>query len=81
MSNNTKIKYLNVTGKIYQVINISFFHMTLEAVETNLTAADVSEDELWNLEEFSKYKVKLVNNGGEGEIIDFERRAVNKKRA
>lgn len=72
MSNNTKIKYLNVTGKIYQVINISFFHMTLEAVETNLTAADVSEDELWNLEEFSKYKVKLVNNGGEGEIIDFE---------
>lgn len=46
--------------------------MTLEAVETNLTAADVSEDELWNLEEFSKYKVKLVNNGGEGEIIDFE---------
>lgn len=81
MSNNTKIKYLNVTGKIYQVINISFFHMTLEAVETNLTAADVSEDELWNLDEFEKYEVKLVNNGGKGEIIDFERRAVNKKRA
>lgn len=46
--------------------------MTLEAVETNLTAADVSEDELWNLEEFSKYKVKLVHNGGEGKIVDFE---------
>ncbi len=72
MSNNTKIKYLNVTGKIYQVINISFFHMTLEAVETNLTAADVSEDELWNLDEFEKYEVKLVNNSGKGEIIDFE---------
>lgn len=72
MSNNTKIKYLNVADKIYQVINISFFHMTLEAVETNLTAAKVSEDELWNLEEFEKYEVKLVNNGGEGKIVDFE---------
>ncbi len=81
MSNNTKIKYLNIVDKIYKVTDLSFFHMTIEATETDLTAADVSEDELWNLEEFEKYEVKLVNNGGEGKIIDFERRAVNKKRA
>ena len=72
MSNNTKIKYLNVAGKIYQVTDLSFFHMTIEAAETNLTAADVPADELWDLDEFKRYKVKLVNNGGMGEIVDFE---------
>lgn len=72
MSNNTKIKYLNVSDKIYQVTDISFFHMRLEAVETDLTAADISEDELWDIGEFSKYEVKLVNNSGKGEIVDFE---------
>lgn len=74
MGNNTKIKYINVLDKIYRVTDISFFHMTLEAVETDLTAADVSEDELWDLKEFSKYEVRLINNSGKAEIIDFERK-------
>lgn len=69
--NNTKIKFLNVEGKIYQVTNISFFHMTIEATETDLTLSDVPECELWDLAEFERYKVKLVNNGGMGEIVDF----------
>lgn len=81
MSNNTKIKYLNVSDKIYKVTDISFFHMTLEAVETDLNDADIPENELWDLKEFSKYKVKLVNNSGKAEIVDFESRAANKKRA
>lgn len=81
MNNNTKIKYLNILGKIYQVTHISFYHMKLEAVETNLAANDVPEDELWDLEEFGNYEVKLVNNGGKAKIVDFKRRAVNKKRA
>lgn len=72
MSNNTKIKYLNVENKIYQIIDISFFHMTIEAVETDLTVTDVPGDELWSIEEFRRYKVKLINNGGMGEIVDFE---------
>lgn len=72
MSNNTKIKFLNVTGKIYQVTDISFFHMTIEATETNLTAANVPDCELWDIEEFERYKVKLINNDGMGEIVDFE---------
>ena len=33
--------------------------MTIEAIETNLTATDVPEDELWDLEEFKDYRVKL----------------------
>ena len=71
MGNNTKIKFLNVTGKIYQVTDISFFHMTIEATETNLTVANVPEYELWDIEEFERYKVRLINNDGMGEIVDF----------
>ncbi len=51
---------------------ISFFYMTIEAIETKLTATDVPEDELWDLEEFKDYRVKLINNGGQAEILDFE---------
>lgn len=71
MSNNTKIKFLSVADKIYQVTDISFFHMTIEAVETDLTAVNVPTDELWNIGEFERYKVRLINNGGMGEIVDF----------
>lgn len=46
--------------------------MTIEAIETNLTATDVPEDELWDIEEFKDYKIKLINNGGQAEILDFE---------
>lgn len=70
--NNTKIKYLNVENKIYQVTDISFFHMRIEAVETNLTVTDVPEDELWDIEEFKRYKIRLINNDGMGKIVDFE---------
>lgn len=51
---------------------ISFFYMTIEAIETKLTATDVPEDELWDLEEFKDYRVKLINNGGQAGILDFE---------
>ena len=46
--------------------------MTIEAIETKLTATDVPEDELWDLEEFKDYRVKLINNGGQAGILDFE---------
>ena len=65
--------------KIYQITDISFFHMTIEAVETDLTVADVPECELWDIGEFERYKVKLVNNGGMGEIVDFEEFRKRKK--
>lgn len=45
--------------------------MTIRAVETNLAIADVPGDELWNIEEFKRYKVKLINNDGMGKIVDF----------
>ena len=45
--------------------------MEIEASETDLTIDDVPEDEVWNIEEFKNYGIKLVNNGGMGEIVDF----------
>lgn len=45
--------------------------MSIEAVETKLKAIDIQEDELWNISEFRYYRVKLVNNGGQAEIINF----------
>ncbi len=71
MGNNTKIKYLNIKDKIYEVTRISFYYMTIEASETDLPIADVPEDELWDIDEFERYEIRLINNGGVGEIVDF----------
>lgn len=46
--------------------------MEIEASETDLTVDDVAECELWDIEDFKNYRVKLVNNGGMGEIVDIE---------
>jgi hypothetical protein len=47
--------------------------MTIEGVETDLTIDDVPECEVWDLEEFKNYKVKLINGSGKAEIVDFEK--------
>lgn len=46
--------------------------MTIEAVETDMMVGDVPADEVWDIEEFKNYKIKLINNGGQAEIVDFE---------
>lgn len=45
--------------------------MKVEAAETDLTKNDVPESEVWDIAEFRDYKVKLVNNGGQAEIVEF----------
>ncbi len=45
--------------------------MTVEAVETGLTINDVPGSEVWDIGEFKNYKVKLINNGGMAEVVDF----------
>lgn len=69
--NDTKIKYLSIAGIIYEITKISFFYMAVEAVQTGLAINDVPENEVWDISEFRDYKVRLVNNGGKAEIIDF----------
>lgn len=70
--NNTKIKYLKAIDKIYEIKKISFFYMTIEGVETDLIVDDVLECELWDIGEFKNYRIKLINNGGKGKIVDIE---------
>lgn len=70
--NDTKIKYISVANKIYEITAISFFYMTVEAHETNLSIADVPEDELWDILEFKDYRLKLINNCRLAEIINFK---------
>ena len=73
MSNNTKIKYLKVHDKIYEIIDISFFYFHIEATETDMMVSDVPADEIWDIGFFENYKIKLINNGGQAEIVDFEK--------
>lgn len=66
------MKYISVLDKIYEITRISFFYMTVEAVQTDLMMNDVPESEVWDIAEFRNYKVRLVNNGGQTKMVDFE---------
>lgn len=46
--------------------------MEIRAVESLSSAADIPGDELWNIQDFKNYRIKLINNGGQAEIINFE---------
>lgn len=59
--------------KIYQITDISFYHMSITAVELGASVVNVPDDEIWNIKEFENYKIKLINNGGQAEIVDFEK--------
>lgn len=71
LGNNTKIRFLRIKDKLYQITEISFFYMVIEAVETDMMIGNVAADEIWDIEEFKNYKIKLINNGGQAEIVDF----------
>ena len=47
--------------------------MSIEAVETDIMVGDVPADEVWDIEEFKTFKIKLINNGGHAEIIDLSK--------
>lgn len=72
--NDTKIQYISVADtKIYKVKDIDFKNLTIEAAETDLSIADVPQSEVFPVEEFGEFRVRLINGGGDcmGEIIDF----------
>ena len=68
----SKIKYINLLDKMYRVIHISFFTMELVAEETALTAATVSEDEVFDVMDYSGLKVTLIDMDGQSEEIDLK---------
>lgn len=72
INNITKIKYILVSDtKIYKVKNIDFGNLTIEATESDLTIADVPENELFPIEWFGEFRIRLCNGGGMGGVIDF----------
>ena len=79
LSNNTKIKYLKLKDKIYQITDISFFYFHIEAVETDMMVGDVPADEIWDIEDFKNYKIKMINIDGQAKIVSFEKRKSKNK--
>lgn len=70
--NITKIKYIKVLNKVYKVKDISFMDMTIKAVETGISIADISENEVFSVMEMNEFQITLVNGGGQAAIIDFK---------
>lgn len=68
----SKIKYINLSDKIYRVIHISFFTMELAAEETILSAATVPEDEVFDVMDYPGLKVTLIDMDGQSEEIDLK---------
>lgn len=74
ISNNTKIQYLSVAdSKIYKVTDIDFCNLAMEATRTDLSVADVPKNEVFPVEEFGEFRVRLINgdDGKMGKVIDF----------
>ena len=60
--NDTKIQYISVANtKIYKVTDIDFCNLTIEAIQTDLSIADVPESELFPIEEFGEFRIRLCN--------------------
>ena len=59
----------NIT-QIYRVTDISFTDMSIHAVETT-SATSVLRSTVFNLEELREFRIRLVNNSGAADIIEF----------
>lgn len=68
--NITQIKYIKVIDKLYRVTDISFTDMSIHAVETT-SAAGILQNTVFGLEELKEFRIRLVNNGGAADIIEF----------
>lgn len=51
MSNTTKIKYVTINNKLYQVKAISFYHMAMTVIPCDMSIDDVPADEVFPVEE------------------------------
>ena len=76
--NILKIKYLLVADlKVYKVKDIDFHNLTIEATRTDLSIVDVPESEIFPIEDFREFRIRLINGDsvgmGEvsGDVIDF----------
>ena len=49
--------------KIYKVTDIDFINLIIEATETDLSIADIPENELFPIEEFGEFLIRMCNGG------------------
>ena len=67
--NDTKIKFIRICDSIYAVDKISFFNFSVEAHHTDLTLADVPEEEVFDITDFKDFRIKLRN--WKGLVVNF----------
>lgn len=77
--NSTKIKYLKVMDKLYEVRDISFYYQTIRAVETELSLDNALIEEVFDIFDFKDMKVTLINKKSQGKLIDFNEFVKNHK--
>lgn len=58
--------------KVYNVTPINWLHFFLEAKETDLSAADVEESEMWDISFFEHFQIRLENDSGEIKFINMD---------
>lgn len=75
--NSTKIKFIKVLDRIYAVDKISFFDFSVEAHHTDLSLADVPEEEVFDITELKDFRIKLHN--WSGKLVDFVEYCKNRK--
>ena len=45
--------------------------MTIEATRTDLSIADIPENEVFPVDEFGEFRIRLINDDGRGDVADF----------
>ena len=75
--NETRIKYIRVLDKLYEVETISFYYFTVTAKETDLTISDVPIEEIFDITDFKDFKITLRN--WHGNVVDFVNYVKNRK--
>lgn len=58
---DTKTKYIMVSGKLYEVEKISFYHMIIQARTCEKDLGDVPEDEVFPWEDVAEFTIVLEN--------------------
>ena len=73
----TRIKYIKVLDKLYEVETISFYYFTVTAKETDKSLDDVPLEEVFDITDFKDFKITLRN--WQGNIVDFKEYVENRK--
>lgn len=75
--NETRVKYITVLDKLYEVEKISFYYFTVTAKQTDKTIDDVPANEVFDITDFPEFLVTLHN--WQGKVIDFVEYVKNRK--